>query len=110
VPFFSTTCDIVDYAGILKSAQPLVESLRLTKSPAEIEMMKKSCSISARSVIEVMKATRPGISQQEINARMEFECRMRGSFRLAYPPVVASGVNNLTLHYIDNDEIVKCVI
>jgi len=36
---------------------------------------------------------------------MEYECRMKGCLRLAYPPVVANGISNNTLHYINNDSL-----
>lgn len=57
-----------------------------------------------------MKFARPGMIERQLEAKMEFECRMRGALRLAYPPVVASGINNLTLHYVDNDSIIQCVL
>eukprot|EP01122_Echinamoeba_exundans_P005715 TRINITY_DN15872_c0_g1_i1.p1 TRINITY_DN15872_c0_g1~~TRINITY_DN15872_c0_g1_i1.p1 ORF type:complete len:498 (-),score=58.99 TRINITY_DN15872_c0_g1_i1:214-1707(-) len=89
------------------SPRSLVEELRLIKSPSEQNLMRKSAAISGESFGELMKYTRPGMSQRQLDAVFEMNCRIRGSQRLAYPPVFASGVNNLTLHYIANDEIVQ---
>lgn len=38
---------------------------------------------------------------------MDYESRMRGAEYLAYPPVVAGGNRATTIHYIDNNHIVK---
>ena len=45
----------------VQSVQPLVQSLRLIKSAAEIELMKQTCSIASKSFQEVMKFSRPGV-------------------------------------------------
>lgn len=87
----------------LRSPTPAVESLRLFKSPAEIELMRKSGFIAAESMKEVMKVTRPGVSEDLLAATMHVESRRRGAQRLAYPPVVAGGINANTLHYVTND-------
>jgi intermediate cleaving peptidase 55 len=54
-----------------------------------------------------MKYTHPGISEHELFAFIEFQCRKRGAQRLAYVPVIASGHNSLILHYINNDSILQ---
>jgi Xaa-Pro aminopeptidase len=46
----------------IQSPQTLVQSLRLIKSPAEVELMKQTCRIASRSFQEVMKFSRPGVS------------------------------------------------
>jgi len=40
-------------------------------------------------------------------ALFEFECKVRGAQRTAYPCVVASGINNNILHYVINDQIIR---
>lgn len=85
----------------------LLSSLRLIKTSSEIELMKQSCRIAAESMIECMKATKPGISEKVIEATMEYNCKIRGAQRLSYPPVVASGINANTLHYITNDMLLE---
>jgi Xaa-Pro aminopeptidase len=52
---------------------------------------------------KAMKYTRPGLSEHELFAFIEFQCRKRGAQRLAYVPVIAGGHNSLILHYINND-------
>lgn len=85
----------------------LISKMRIKKSEAEQELMRKSGKIAAESMKECMKYTQPGLSEFELGAKMEFECKKRGAQRLAYPPVVAGGINANTLHYIINDQILK---
>lgn len=89
------------------SCRPIIESIRTTKTAVEQNLMRKSCQNSAEAFVEVMKQVRPGQNESFIEALMEFECRKRGSFRLAYPPVMASGKSNLILHYIANSAVLK---
>ncbi|KAG0182569.1 hypothetical protein DFQ29_003349 [Apophysomyces sp. BC1021] len=81
----------------------LVQELRAIKSPHEIELMKTSGHISSKAFIEAMKWTKPGFSEAQLWAKLDYECRMRGSNILAYVPVVAGGPNALSLHYVRND-------
>lgn len=56
---------------------------------------------------KVMKSTRPGLEESHLHAILEYECRMGGAERLAYPPVVASGPMANTLHYINNTQVLR---
>lgn len=54
-----------------------------------------------------MASTKPGSTEHELYARIDYECRMGGAEFLAYPPVVAAGNNANTLHYIENKQKIK---
>ena len=90
-----------------RSPRPLVQSLRLKKSPAEQELMRRAARLSTRSFGAVMHgsqhAARRGLSEAAVAAHFEFECRLNGAERLAYPSVVAGGENATVLHYMHND-------
>lgn len=51
-----------------------------------------------------MRHTRPGVSEDLLASRMEWECRKRGAKGLSYVPVVAGGRNALTMHYVQNQQ------
>eukprot|EP01125_Pyxidicula_operculata_P016012 TRINITY_DN5471_c0_g1_i1.p1 TRINITY_DN5471_c0_g1~~TRINITY_DN5471_c0_g1_i1.p1 ORF type:complete len:301 (-),score=39.15 TRINITY_DN5471_c0_g1_i1:27-929(-) len=85
-----------------------IEQMRLIKSPAEIEMMKKAGKLSAEAFKTVIKKTKSFKVEGDLEAAMEYYSRINGgALRLAYPPVVANGVSNNTLHYINNDDILR---
>lgn len=46
------------------------------------------------------------MSEHQLFAQMDYECRMKGAEMLAYPPVVAGGDRATTIHYINNNQIV----
>jgi len=69
--------------------------------------MRQSCKIASKAFIEAMMSTKPGSTEHELYARLDFECQMGGAEYLAYPPVVAAGNNANTLHYIDNKQKIK---
>ncbi|KAI8584408.1 hypothetical protein K450DRAFT_219728 [Umbelopsis ramanniana AG] len=87
----------------VKQLSPLVQEFRNVKSEAEAKVMRQSGEISSKAFIEAMKFTKPGITEGQLWAKLDFECRMRGSSMLAYVPVVAGGPNALSMHYVRND-------
>lgn len=83
------------------------QMLRLVKSKAEIKLLRESASLTARAIVKVMRSTRPGLEESHLHNIVEYECRMAGAERLAYPPVVASGPMANTLHYINNTQVLR---
>jgi len=73
---------------------------RVIKSPSEISLMRKTCEIAATALNTTISKSRHLTSESQILASVDYECRMRGADYLAYPPVVASGNNANTIHYI----------
>ncbi|CAH2313227.1 probable Xaa-Pro aminopeptidase 3 isoform X1 [Pelobates cultripes] len=91
----------------VRPTQHLVQKLRLIKSSAEIELMKKAGHISSYAFIQTMHSSKAPVDEAFLYAKFEFECRSRGANILAYPPVVAGGNRANTLHYIKNNQIIK---
>lgn len=81
--------------------------LRLYKSLAEQNLMRQSCQIASKAFIKAIASTKPGSTEHELYAILDYECRMGGAEYLAYPPVVAAGNNANTLHYIDKKQQIK---
>lgn len=86
----------------LANLAPHIHRLRIVKSPAETSLMRKSCQIASFAFVELMRATRAGVAEKDLDALMEYTCRTRGATRLSFPSVVASGARACTLHYIQN--------
>lgn len=90
----------------LKSPYCFVHKLRWKKSPSEIYLMNRAGEIASAGLIETMKFTRPGVEENFLIAKMDFECRIRGAERLAYPPVVAGGERANIIHYLNADQVI----
>ncbi|CAG0916053.1 unnamed protein product [Notodromas monacha] len=91
----------------VESPTRLIHRLRLFKSEAEVKLLRKSCDSSSEAFVDVMRFTRPEMSEAELWARMEYAVRMRGADYLAYPPVIAGGPRACTIHYINNNQLLR---
>lgn len=92
-------------------ATPLVQRLRVIKSPAEVSLLQRSANLCADAMNATMKASTAAaagnLTEVALAAHFEFECRLAGAERLAYPCVVAGGVNAVTLHYMHNNALLS---
>ena len=62
----SKTIDMVDSTS-------LVGNIRLIKDDAEIDVLKKSCEISADAHVEIMKTIKPGQTEQDVETQYLYE-------------------------------------
>lgn len=85
---------------------PVMAKLRSQKQKEEIEILQKACDISGRAFRRVLKFVKPGVMEYEVEGEYVHEFVKNGSRGHAYTPIVASGKNNVVLHYIDNSN--KC--
>ena len=88
-------------------AAPLLRQLRAIKSPGEMKLLQKACDITRDAFIRVLKFTRPGAGEYEIEAEIIHEFIRQRATGHAYPPIIASGANANILHYGDNNQICK---
>lgn len=81
----------------------LLYELRIVKSPAEVELIKKASAITGDGFRRVLKFVQPGVNETGIEAEFAHEfIRQRACF--AYLPIIAAGANNCILHYNQNDQ------
>ncbi|MFN5921932.1 MAG: aminopeptidase P N-terminal domain-containing protein [Bacteroidota bacterium] len=83
-------------------AAPILQRLRSVKSPLEIEYMKNAIEISNKMFHRVLKFVKPGVKEYEVEAEVIHEFIRNGASGHSFTPIVASGKNACTLHYIDN--------
>jgi Xaa-Pro aminopeptidase len=89
----------LQYADI----SPIMDELRLVKTPYEIERMRLAGRIGAEGIKEAIKGTRPGMYEYELEAAARYVYVKRGARGDAFTPIVASGPNTLILHYTKNN-------
>lgn len=80
---------------------------RLIKRKDEIDIMRRAGKISAAGHIRAMQSCQVGMTEQQVQAEMEYIFRKMGSPYNAYPSIVAGGENSCILHYIDNNAELK---
>lgn len=84
----------------------ILHTLRVTKSPAEVDLLQKACDLTGRGFARVARKVKPGISELDLEAEFIHEFT-RGGGGFAYTPIIASGANACVLHYIDNDQLCR---
>lgn len=89
------------------SPKRVFHEIRLIKSEAEMNLMRKSCEIASAAIAKTIQVSKPGMSEHQLFATVDYECRINGAEFLAYPPVVAGGSNANVIHYITNNQIVQ---
>lgn len=80
----------------------LMHRLRVVKSDLEISLIRKACDLTALGFQRVLRFTRPGVMEYEIEAEFAHEF-IRNGGRYAYQPIIASGSNACCLHYVSNE-------
>lgn len=83
----------------------IMRDLRPVKSAVEVELTKKACQITRDAFVRVLKFTKPGVNEYEIEAEIIHEFIRQGASGHAYNPIIASGANANILHYNDNNQI-----
>jgi len=81
----------------------LLHDMRLYKSRAEISAMRKSAGVAVNAHVRAMQAVRPGMYEYEVEAEFVSEFRRNNAW-LSYSPIVGSGANSCTLHYVENND------
>jgi len=85
---------------------PLLHLLRPVKSREEIKMISKACDITRKGFLRVLRKAKPGLTEMDIEAEFAHEF-IRNRCRFAYSPIIASGQNTCTLHYLQNDQALR---
>ncbi|MBD2387999.1 aminopeptidase P N-terminal domain-containing protein [Cylindrospermum sp. FACHB-282] len=87
----------------IEDTGPILHSMRLIKSQAELDLMRQAVAIATEAHNHALKITAPGRYEYEIQAEIEHIFRLRGGMGPAYPSIVAAGANACVLHYIENN-------
>jgi Xaa-Pro aminopeptidase len=77
-----------------------ITRLRRIKTPRELEYIRKAEEIGDKVFEEMLGIIKPGMTELEISARIEFLLKMKGGERTSFPAIVASGVNSSMPHAV----------
>lgn len=72
-----------------------IAALRMVKSKAEIELMRKSTAINVLGIRTAAKAIEPGIDERHLEGVLEGNYKINGAQRLAFGSIIKSGPNSL---------------
>jgi Xaa-Pro aminopeptidase len=99
------TCDLYES---LKSSLPMraslhpvagwIEELRMVKSPAEIERIRRSVQTNSQAFDLAVARLRPGVKERDFAAELEYRMRRLGAEKPAFETIVAGGVRSALPH------------
>lgn len=88
-------------------ADQLLGEMRVIKGEAELANHRTACELTSEAHIELMKYTKPGLSERELHGYFIYQIMKRGAAREGYGSIIASGASACTLHYVFNDQVCK---
>jgi Xaa-Pro aminopeptidase len=92
--------------GALFDARDILHEMRVRKSPEELSLIRRAVDVSAEAHTLAMKHCKPGMSEYELQALIEYQFRKNGAEFPAYTSIVGSGDNATILHYIENRDVI----
>ena len=91
----------------LVPAQGLVNGLRAAKDQEEIDAMVQAQRIAERAFDEILKFIKPGVTEKEIAAKLEYDMLRFGAQKMSFDPIVVSGPNGSLPHGVPSDKKVE---
>jgi Xaa-Pro aminopeptidase len=91
----------------VEDLDPVVDALRLVKSPREIALIREATRISTLGILEAMKASQPGMYEYELAAVSDYLFTKHNAQGYAYFALVAAGANAHYPHYHASQSMLK---
>jgi Xaa-Pro aminopeptidase len=82
----------------VRSAPSLVERARMVKDADEIRLIRKAIELGATLFRVARAKIRPGVSEFEVAAAMEYEARSKGAEGMSFSTIVAAGPRSAVVH------------
>jgi Xaa-Pro aminopeptidase len=83
----------------IKDLSPILDQMRLIKSPAEMDLIRKATRLSSLALMESMRSTRPGMKEYELDAVAKYIFYRNGGQGDAYYSLIATAQNAYFPHY-----------
>lgn len=91
------------YPGVeIKNIYPVIAELRMIKDSTEIEKIRQAVYMAKQGLNRVLKTLKPQMKEYQVQAEFEFQIKMMGAERTAFPTIAGSGANGTMLHYETN--------
>ncbi|MCP5050708.1 MAG: aminopeptidase P family protein, partial [bacterium] len=92
---------------IIKNLSPLLDEMRLVKSPRETELIRHASELASLGIMEAMRSTAPGVMEYQLDAAARFVFRSNGARGVGYSSITAGGTNAWMGHYFTNNCALK---
>lgn len=103
--FVDSSITTLKIPNAARSISMMLRKLRSIKQPEEITLIEKAVSISTEGHNAVMRSAKPGMTEYQAQAIMEYAFKKNGSEYPGYPSINGSGENSCILHYESNQRL-----
>ena len=86
-------------AVVVKDLDPVLDAMRVIKSPREIALIREATRISGLGIMEAMRSAQPGMYEYELEAIADYVFKKHNSQGIGYFALVAAGKNASWPHY-----------
>jgi len=85
----------------------IVERLRIIKDAYEIDMLRRGARLLSPVAVEVIGDVKPGMTEQELAAKIDWRIKTAGFERCSFETIVASGPNSALPHAHPGDRVLR---
>jgi Xaa-Pro aminopeptidase len=82
----------------LRPAPRLVEGARMVKDATEVQCIRRAVELGAGLFRGACRKIRPGMTEVEVAAAMEYEARCAGAEGMSFPTILAAGPRSAIVH------------
>jgi len=106
---------VADFGQYRKFAKPirlvslsgLILQMRNAKDGGEVAAIRRAIRVAERAFQRLQKWIRPGVTERDVAAKLEYEMARLGSQGVSFPTIVAAGPNASLPHYEPGDRRVS---
>lgn len=91
----------------LVPASALMHRLRGQKDAGELERMEQAQRISEQALAQILTELRPGVTEKEVAARLQYLMLHFGAEKMSFDPIVASGPNGSMPHAVPTNRALR---
>ncbi len=93
-------CEVGSMSGV-------VETMRQIKDEGEIACIKEAARISCKAFENLLGWVKPGLTEKEVQIRLDYEMLQLGSEKNAFATIACAGVNGSLPHAIPSDHVIQ---
>lgn len=91
----------------LVPASELMWNLRVVKDPEELEALTAAQRIAERALEDILQEIRPGVTEKEVAARLQYLMLHYGASDMSFDPIVVSGPNGSLPHGVPSEKEIQ---
>ncbi len=91
----------------IRDLSPILDAMRLIKSPKEIELIRKATQIAGLGIMESMRSTYPGVFEYQLDAAAKYQFHLHGARGDGYASIIGGGTNAFMGHYFHKTDVMK---